>query len=433
MDDRNTVNSLRSHQLLGLALIVLLFCGLGGWAATAAISGAVIAQGRLVVETSAKKVQHVEGGIVSEIMVRDGSQVTAGDPLLRLDQTETRANLAIIDAQLDELITRQARLEAERDQAAEIAFPPAINGRLSEARIGLVQKGQVNLFAARREARQGEQEQLKSRVEQSEEEIVGLKSQQRSKEKQLALISQELASLKGLKQSGLVTLNRMLTLERELARLDGERGELVAQIARKRGEISETRIRIVQIGKNFTSDVAADLRDTQGKLSELVERRLAAQIRLTRTEIRAPRSGIVNQLTVHTVGGVIGAGETVMLIVPEADTLIFEAHVAPSDVDQLRVGQAAAIRLQAFNPAITPELIGQVSLISADVIIEPQTNAAYYLVRVHVGQDELAKLKDGPLVPGMAAEAFIGTQPSTVLRYLLKPLSDRIARAFRER
>jgi HlyD family secretion protein len=433
MDDGHTVNSLRSHQLLGLALILVLFCGLGGWAAMAAISGAVIAQGRLVVETSAKKVQHVEGGIVSEILVRDGSHVAAGEPLLRLDQTETRANLAIIDAQYAELVTRQARLEAERDQAAEIAFPPDITGRLSEARIGLVQKGQVNLFTARREAKQGEQEQLKSRIEQSEEEIVGIEAQQRSKEKQLALISQELASLKGLKQSGLVTLNRMLALERELARLDGERGELVAQIARKRGEISETRIRIVQIGKNFTSDVASELRDTQSKLSELVERRLAAQIRLTRTEIRAPRSGMVNQLTVHTVGGVIAAGETVMLIVPEADTLILEAHVAPSDVDQLRVGQAAAIRLQAFTPATTPELIGQVALISPDVILEPQTNVAYYLVRVHVGQDELAKLKDRRLMPGMAAEAFITTERSTVLRYLLKPLSDRLARVFRER
>ena len=433
MAEGTTVSSLRAHQLLGLGLMLLLFGAFGGWAAMAAISGAVIAPGRLVVETSAKKVQHVEGGIVAEILVRDGSRVEAGDVLLRLDQTETRANLAIIDAQLDELLARRARLEAERDQAGEIAFPPEILERLNDARIGLIHKGQGNLFAARREAKQGEQDQLKYRVVQSEEEIVGLQAQQTSKARQLELIAQELASLKGLEQSGLVTLNRMLALERELARLEGERGELTAQIARKRGEIGETRMRIVQIDKNFSSDVAADLRDTQTKVSELLERRLAAQIRLTRTEIRAPRAGVVTQLAVHTVGGVVAAGETVMLIVPGSDTLMVEARVAPSDIDQLRIGQTAAIRLHAFNPAVTPELMGEVALISADVILEPQTNAAYYLVRVRVGQEEIAKLKGRSLVPGMAAEAFIGTQSNTVLRYLLQPLSDRLARVFRER
>ena len=424
---------MRRHQLAGLAVILVLLGGFGGWMAVASISGAVIAQARVVVETSPKKVQHIEGGVVAEILVRDGAHVEAGQMLLRLDQTETRANLGIVMVQLDELMARQARLEAERDAAAQITFPGEITGRLDDPQVRTAHDGQMHVFAARRAARDGEQAQLGYKIGQLEEEIAGLIAQQQSKERQLALINAELASLRGLQAQGLVTLNRMLTLEREAARLEGERGELVAQIAAKRGEIGETRLRVIQIDKNQGAEVVADLRETQTKIAELREKRAAAEMRLQRTELRAPRSGTVHQLSVHTVGGIVAGGDTVMLIVPDHDRLIFEAQVSPSEIDQVYLGQKAAIRLHAFDPGQAPELKGEVSLISADIISDQQARSQYYLVRIVIDGAELAKLDGRAFIPGMMADAFIETQPRTVLRYLLKPVEERLAHVFRER
>lgn len=433
MESRKTSSSLRAHQLVGLVLIAILFAGLGGWAAFTSINGAVIAQAKVIVETNAKKVQHQEGGIVSEILVKEGERVKAGDVILRLDQTETHANLAIIDAQLNEFLARKARLEAERDQADTLIFPQEITGSLSDPHMESVRKGQQNLFAARREAKQGEQAQLKFKIDQLGEEIRGLEAQKSSKEQQLLLIKQELDALKGLKEKGLVTINRILALERELAKLEGEHGELIAHVARKRGEIGETRLRIIQIDKDLNSEIITELRDAQTKIAEFQQKRLAAETRLKRTEVRAPRSGIVYQLNVHTVGGVIAAGDVIMLIVPEKDKLVFEASVAPSDIDQVTIGQKATLRLHAFNTAITPVLIGKVFLISADAIVDEGSGTTYYRVRIKVSNNELAKLKGRTLVPGMLAEAFMQTQLRTVLSYFMKPLIDRIAHALRER
>jgi HlyD family secretion protein len=430
-----TVRSLRLYQLLGLLLMLLLFVGIGGWAAFASISGAVIAEARIVVETNPKKLQHPEGGVVSEILVADGARVEAGQLLLRLDETETRANLAIISAMLDELIARQARLEAERDGASGVKVPEKFAGRLDRTGLSAALTGQESLFVARRAAKQGEQEQLRYKIEQLGEEIRGLEAQQTSKERQLGLISSELTTLKGLQDKGLIRLNRILALERELARLEGERGSLIAQIAGKRGEISETRLRVIQIDKNLTSEIVTELRETQTKIAELTEKRLAAEIRLQRTEIRAPRSGIVYQLNVHTIGGVVAAGEQVMLIAPEQDALIVEAHVRPADIDQVKAGQRTTIRMHAFDATLTPEIIGEVAVVSpdsvADTQAQPQTH--YYVVRIKIDSKELAKLGGRTLLPGMLAEAFIETQTRTVLKYLLKPLSDRIAHTWRER
>lgn len=433
MKETGTSRSLRWHQVIGFLIIFLLIVGFGGWAALAEISGAVIGQARVVVENDVKKVQHMEGGIVSEILVKDGVHVEAGQPLIRLDQMETRANLAIIEAQLDELIGTKARLEAERDQMGDILFPDEITSRLSLPRVKAAYLGQQKLFRARREARQGEEAQLRTRTRQLEEEISGLSAQQKAKEKQLAFIKRELASVRSLEANGLVTLNRILTLEREQARLEGERGELIATIARKRGEIGETGLRIIQIEKDQTSEIIKDLRDTQTKINELQERRLAAETRLKRTEIRAPRAGIVHQLNVHTAGGVISPGEVITQVVPQADGLIFEAGFAPTDIDRIRIGQKARIRLNAFEAAVTPELNGEVVMISPDAIIDQRTGAAHYLVRIRTGKGELTRLGSRTLLPGMQAEVFIGTGKRTALSYLMKPLADRIAHAFRER
>ncbi len=254
-----------------------------------------------------------------------------------------------------------------------------------------------------------------------------------SKERQLTLISNELTSLKSLQDKGLVRLNRILALERELARLEGERGALTAQIAGKRGEIGETHLRIIQIDKNLSSEIMTDLRETQAKAAELTEKRVAAEIRLRRTEIRAPQSGMIHQLAVHTLGGVVAAGEPLMFIIPEQDQLIFEAHISPADIDQVQIGQKANIRLHAFDPGVFPEIMGKVILISPDSINDARTHAPYYVVRIQVAKDELLALGQRVLVPGMLGEAFIETQTHTVLRYLLKPISDRLAYVFRER
>jgi HlyD family secretion protein len=283
MANTTTIRSLRLHQLAGLSLMLLLFAGIGGWAAFASISGAVIAEARIVVETNPKKLQHPEGGVVSEILVTDGARVEAGQLLLRLDETETRANLAIINTMLDELIARQARLEAERDGKDDFRIPEALAaGRLDRATLTSAVVGQRALFVARRTAKQGEQEQLRYKIEQLGEAISGLEAQRASKERPLSLITSELTAVQGLKDKGLVRLNRLLGLERELARLEGERGSLIAQIAGKRGEISETHLRIIQIDKNRSSEIVTELRDAQTKIAELTEKRLAAEIRLQR-------------------------------------------------------------------------------------------------------------------------------------------------------
>jgi HlyD family secretion protein len=433
MNGKETSISLRRHQIIGLLMIFLLVFGFGGWAAFAEISGAAIGQARVVVESNVKTVQHMEGGIVAEILVENGARVEAGAPLIRLDRTETAANLAIIDAQLDELQAAQARLEAERDRAVEINIPRDITSRLAAPRAQIAWQGQRNLFRARREARQGEQAQLKFKLGQIDEEISGLTAQRDAKEKQLAFIRQELTGLRSLEADGLVTLGRILALEREQARLEGERGELTAAIAGKRGEIGETGLRIIQIEKNLTSEVNTELRDARTRINELLERRLAAETRLKRTEIRAPRPGIVHELNVHTVGGVISPGEAIMQIVPQADGLIFEAGFAPSDIDRIHIGQKARVRLNAFDAALTPELDGEVILISPDAIVDQKTGASQFLVRIRVGKGELAELGGKALMPGMLAEVFIGTGERTALSYLMKPLTDRIAHAFRER
>ncbi len=430
---KSTASEIRTYYILGLFLISFLIFGLGGWAAWASINGAVIAQATVVVESNIKKVQHAEGGIVSEIDVKDGAYVKAGQLLVRLDETETRANLSIVNAQLNELQARQARLEAERDQAQEVQFPQELSDQNSDPDIRKILIGQRNLFQARRETNKGKREQLKQRVSQLEDEIKGLRAQQKSKEKQVKLIGQELSALKILREKDLVPINRVLALEREAARLDGERGEHIAAIARARGQIGETNLRIIQIDQDTQTEVLTELRDAQTKIAELLERRIAAHEKLKRTEIRAPKSGIVHQLNVHTIGGVITASEPIMLIVPKRDKLILEAQVAPQSIDQIKVAQKAVVRFSAFDQRTTPELNGEVAHVSAD-LTRPTTDAPpYYVVRIKLPQQELKRFGKRKLKPGMPAEVFIQTGARTALSYLLKPLTDQIMRTFRER
>lgn len=427
-----TGTAIKRYQVLGFAALAVLFAGFGGWAAFASIGGAIMAQGQVVGESNSRQVQHLEGGLVAEILVNEGDRVEAGAVLLRLDGTETRAQLGILRARSDELVAKQARLEAERDDAGEITFPSDLNLRSADPAIARIIAGQTRLFAARRETATGQKQQLRQKIVQLDEEIAGLEAQQRSKTKQAGLISSELADLTTLREQGLVPASRVLALQREAARLEGESGQLVAQIARIRGQISETNLQILQIDKEMRTEVLNELRNVQATLSEMVEKQIAAEARLLRIDILAPKSGFVHQLDVHTVGGVIGPGQELMLIVPEGEHLVVEARVDPRDIDQIAVGQAAVVRFSAFDESTTPEMSGTLRRVAADLSKDDITGQTYYSIRIEFESIERFGFKKTQFVPGMPAEIFIPTGDRTPLNYLLKPLTDQISRAFRE-
>jgi HlyD family secretion protein len=326
---------------------------------------------------------------------------------------------------------------AEREGTDLITFPEALAERADETNVAAAIGGEARLFESRKAARAGQRAQLRERISQSNEEVRGLGAQQQAKEKEFNLISEELVGVADLYKKNLVSISRYMQLQREQTRLQGERGQFIADIARARAKISETELQIIQLDQDFLTEVLKDLRDTEGKIAELVERMVAAVDQLKRIDIRAPRAGIVNSLTVHTVGGVIANGETIMSIVPRGDDLIVEAKVAPSEVDQIVLGASTAVRIGAGNQRTMPALNGIVIHISADLTRDQPSAAglgqAYYLVRVSLPKAEVGRLEEFRLLPGMPAEIFIQTYARTPLQYLLKPLREQIARAFRER
>jgi HlyD family secretion protein len=426
--------SIRRHLLLSLTLVIVLVVGIGGWAAATEFAGAVIAQGQLVVDTNVKKVQHLTGGVVAELRVREGDHVKAGDILLRLDETQTRANLAIVQKGLDELMARQARDKAEQDGAGTITFPTSLVNRASDPDVAAILGGEHKLFELRRSARDGQRAQLTEQVSQLHREIEGLSAQQAGKEHEIGWIKQELEGVRDLWNQHLVQFTRVTSLERDAARLEGERGQFIAAIAQANGKIAETELKILQVDQDMRTEVSKDLSEVRAKISELTEKKIAAEDQLKRVDVRAPQDGVVYQLAVHTVGGVVTAnGEPLMLIVPDERTLLVEAKIRPQDIDQVYVGQAAILRFAAFNQRTTPELSGEVSLVSPDASQDPKTGASYYTLRVRVPQSEIERLGGHRLVPGMPVEAFIQTSSRTVMSYLLKPIRDQLSKTFREK
>jgi HlyD family secretion protein len=425
--------SIRRHTIVGCAVVAFLAVGLGGWASTAEISGALIAQGSLVVDSNVKKVQHPTGGVVGEVRVRDGDRVKAGDILVRLDETVTRANLSIVSKGLTELYARKARLAAERDRAATIAVPKELAGRTDDPDVQEALDSERKLFELRRTARLGQKDQLQQRIKQLREQIAGLTAQQDAKSKETALIDQELLGVRDLWAKNLVQINRLTSLEREGARLQGERGQLVAAAAEAKGKIVETELQILQVDQDLSSDVAKELRETDSKIGEYVERKVTAEDQLKRVDLRAPQDGVVFQSTANTVGGVITAGDPVMLIVPETDTLLVEAKVDPKDIDQVQLGQPVVLRFSAFNMRTTPEVNAAVVRVAADTTTDQRTGQSYYLVRISMTADEIGRLGEVKLTPGMPVEAFIQTGQRTMLSYLVKPLHDQAMRALREK
>jgi HlyD family secretion protein len=412
---------------------VLLVAGLGGWAMTTEFTGAVIAAGQLVVDSNVKKVQHPTGGVVGTLNVREGKEVKAGDIVVSLDDTQIRANRDIVAKALNELAARQAREEAERDGLDKVTFPADLIARKSDPDVAKAVTGEQRQFEIRRTSRAGQKAQLRERMIQLRQEISGYEAQIASKDKQVEWVGKELVGVYELWEKNLIPYTRVTSLEREKERLVGERGQLTAAIAQSKGKIAEIELQILQVDQDMRTEVGKDLAEIRARTAELVERKVAAEDQLKRVDIRAPIDGVVLALTVHTVGGVITPGEAIMLIVPQTDTLQVEAKIPPQEIDQIRIGQPAVLRFVAFSQRTTPELIGTVVRISADVSEDTKSGARFYTIRLGVSPEELARLGAVKLVPGMPVETLIQTSPRTVMSYLIKPLTDQLSRAFREK
>lgn len=426
----NPFRDIRIAALAGISALAVTAGTVGVWATTAPLAGAVIAQGQVVVESNVRRVQHPSGGVVADIRVNDGDRVRAGDVLVRLDETTVRASLAMVENQLYQLLARQARLSAERDNT-EPEVPEELAQRAGDPPVAKIIAGEASLLAARRGAINGQLSQLKERVAQIGEEIRGLEAQAESKREQIRLIQHELEGVRDLYKKNLVPLSRQTQLEREAARLLGENGQHTADMARAKGRITETELQMIQLGQEQRREVATELRDVETKIADLVERRVAALDQLRRIDLRAPQDGIVHQKTVHTVGGVISPGEQIMLIVPEKDGLVVEARIEPPMIDRLKLGQLVTLRFSAFNSATTPDLFGTLVRVAADLSKDQQTGASFYVARVGLTAGELTKLGDKTLVPGMPVEVYIQTGTRTALAYILKPIEDQLNRSFR--
>ncbi len=437
---QNPDNTLQSGvRKYMLAAFVTIFCLLGGvtaWATMTEIAGAVIASGTIVVEGNSKQVQHQEGGIVKEVFVKNGDLVNSGDLLIQLDDTVTKANLAIVTKQLDSLYAQEIRLVAEQDGATELAFAQQDQSQSSVDRqdsIDKINKSQERLFYARRNSLIGQKQQLKEQIVQFEKQIEGLFSQSEAKNIELGYLDDELDDLGGLLSQQLVSASRVVALKRDHAKLTGEVGDLTAQVAQAKQAISERNIQILQLDEDFLANVLQQLQETRSQIAQLEEQKIAALDQLTRIDIRASKNGVIHNLNVHTIGQVIQPAEITMLIVPQDDQLIVEAQIQPVDIDQVKIEQTATIRLPSFDQRTTPELKASVSNISADLLQDANTGLSFYVTRLVIPKQELVKLGNKNLVPGMPVEAFIKTNERSVISYLTKPITDQIQHAMRER
>jgi HlyD family secretion protein len=422
--------SVTGHMLFAALVVGFLIFGVGGWAATSQLAGAVMAPGTFVVERNVKKVQHSTGGVVAEINVRNGDRVSEGQVLLRLDATQTRAELGIIQSQMIEITARGARLAAERDGLDKLEFPKGFIEQSSDA--AAAAKGEVRLFEENRRTKESQKSQLLLRIEQSKDEIKGLTAQRQAKLGEHKLIKQELAQLHELYAKKLTPITRVYAMEREEQRLGGELGGLAAQIARVQGQISEVSVQIMAVDETVRATAQKDQRASEAKLVELAEREVAAKDKLSRIDLRAPRSGVVLDLAAHTVGGVVSAAEQIMLIVPDGEPLTIQARIAPADRDKVSVGRPARFRLSAFNQQTTPEVFGRVVDVAADVTLDAKTGQSHYVVRLEMDEKAQKVVGDLRLVAGMPVEVFVSTGDRTVMSYLTKPFRDQMEKAFRE-
>ena len=425
--------SLERELRKGLLVLVIGLGVGGGWATLVPLSAAVVMTGTLVVQSNVKKVQHPTGGVVAQIAVEDGMHVKAGDLLVRLNETQVRANLQMVAKELDDITLRIARLRAERDGLHDPAMAPEFAARTADDDLAARTASEKSLFKARASARQNQKDLLQSRVAQLGQQIDGLEAQIQSNTSQRDLIAKELEGVQTLFDKRLAPITRLTSLQRDGARLDGERGQLQSSIAETKAKIGEAQLQMIRVDEEFRAEVIKELREAEAKKGELAERRIAAQDQLDRIELRAPVSGIVNQLAVHTIGGVIAAGERVMDIVPDSDELQIEARLPPHEIDQVKLGQTTLVRFPAFNQRTTPQLSGAVSYVAADLSHDHDSGTSYYTIRATLPEEEHRRLQGLTLVSGMPAEIFVEAGSRTMMSYLLKPITDQLRRAFNER
>ncbi|MEH6633716.1 MAG: HlyD family type I secretion periplasmic adaptor subunit [Halopseudomonas aestusnigri] len=420
------------YVITGLIAVAILVLGLGGWSVLASISGAVIATGVVIVEGQPKTIQHLDGGLVGAILVKDGDTVKTGDVLVRLDDTMLQTNYVITQNRLYEAYAQQNRLIAERDNREKPDIPAIFEKLTSDADEWQIYQDHHNLFQSRVNSRKGQIEQLKKRMIQSNNQISGLRGLRKSKRQQVGFINKELTGLRKLYEKGHATLPRLLALERESAELKGTISELAANIAQVQNQIGEAELQILQVEQDYRERALSELSETNSSISELSEQNIAHQEQLVRVEIKAPVAGIIHSSSVFTVGGVVSPAEPLMQIIPFNERLIVEAQVDPQSVDQVYSGQPAVIKFPAFNQKVTPELNGYVLKVSPDRLQDPQTGLSYYQSIIEIPEEELARLNSAKLVPGMPAEIYIQTGDRSALTYLVKPLMDQLGRAFRE-
>jgi HlyD family secretion protein len=432
MSGRNAYSA-RGPLMLGLLALVMLLGGFGTWAVMARISGAIIAPGQVEVDQNRQVVQHPDGGVVERVAVDEGDYVGAGDLLIQLDAEQLRSELAIVEGHLFEMIARRDRLQAERDDAAEVRFDPWLQ-EIAGTRPEVAEQmdGQARLFAARSETLSRQAEQLGKRRGQIANQIEGITAQQEALAGQMALIAEELDSQETLLAKGLAQASRVLALQREETRLKGELGKLTAAVAEAEGRITEIEIEILKLSTARREEAITQIRDLQYKELELAERRQSLLQQLSRLEIRAPVSGVVYGLAVFAPRAVIRPAEPVMYLVPQDRPLVIAVRIDPIHVDEVFVGQPVTLRFSAFDRRTTPEIFGQLVRVSPDAFVDDRTQRPYYRGEVVLNQGELDKLGGLRIIPGMPVETFLRTSERTALAYLVKPLAEYFNKAFRE-
>ena len=426
--------SARSSLFIGVMAVLVLVGGFGGWAFLTTLSGAIIAPGQIEVDRNRQVIQHPDGGVVDEILVDEGDTVAVGDVLLRLDATQLRSELAIVESQLFEIMARRARLAAERDGAKQIEYDPELlKIGVARAKVQDVMDGQHRLFQARADTMDREREQLDKQKGQLGSQIEGIAAQQAAREEQSILLQAELTNQQALLAKGLTQAARVLELQTDATEISGSLGELAATKAQAESRAIEIEIEILKLGTARREEAISLLRDMQQRELELAERRRAILEQMSRLDIRAPVAGVVYDLKVFAVRSVIRPADPVLFIVPQDRPLVIAARIETINVDQVYLGQEVVLRFSAFDARTTPELFGELVQISADAFTDERTQQSFYRVEIHVEESEYERLPEGrTLIPGMPVEAFIRTQDRSPIAYLIKPVADYFAKAFRE-
>ncbi|MBW1649538.1 MAG: HlyD family type I secretion periplasmic adaptor subunit [Deltaproteobacteria bacterium] len=430
---KNTENSAdnvaKKPIMLGLWITAGLFVFFGLWAGFAKIESAAIAPGHVKPNSNKKTIQHLEGGIIEKILVMEGEKVKAGQPLIKLDQTSTKASLALLKKEATSLQIEKIRLEAERDGLKQPAFDIKLDYNPSFAEII---EGEKNLFAIRKKSLAGKIGALNKKTIQLQQQIIGFKVQEKSAAQQIELIEDEMGSVEKLFKKKMISKSRLIALKKEIAKLKGDRGEYIANIAKTKQGINEIKLEIINLKNQRENEITDQLQDIRKKIADLQEKITAALDTLNRTTVTAPQAGIVTGLNFHTQGGVISPGADITDIVPQDDELIIEAKIDPKDIDVVYAGLKARVRLLAYKTKNVPMLSGTVQNVSADRFTDKLTGAAYFVVKIKVDEKELLRLKEVKLYPGMPGECYIVLGSRTFIQYFLSPIADTMRRALKE-